>query len=422
MTVVESTRVLAAGSPRELVRAAFSDVEHDYTRGSIRRAVVVLAIPMVLEMGMESLFAIVDIFFVAFLGPAAIAAVGLTEALMTLLYAVGVGLGLGVTALVARRIDAGDAEGAAVVAGQSVWLGLAVCALVAVCGAVYAEELLRLMGADAAVIAQGTGYTRVLFGGSFTVVYLFLFNAVFRGAGAPLIALRALVLANTINILLDPCFIFGLGPFPALGVSGAAVATTCGRSVGVAYLVWVLMRRSPRVRLEWRHLRPRVAIIARLVAVSLGGIVQFLIATASWVVLMRLMSVYGAAAIAGYTVAIRIMDFTILPAWGLSNAAATLVGQNLGAGSIARARASAWTVTAYCIAFMLAIACLFVFANELLVGLFVSTPEVARHAADCLRYVAYCYGFLGASLALTHVALHVNLDKTPSPRRETLSA
>jgi Na+-driven multidrug efflux pump len=199
----------------------------------------------------------------------------------------------------------------------------------------YAGELLRLMGADAAVIAAGTSYTRVLFGGSFTVVYLFLFSAVFRGAGAPMVALRALVLANGINIVLDPCFIFGLGPLPALGVGGAALATTCGRSIGVAYLVWVLMHRSSRVRLKWRHLRLRAAVVARLVAVSRGGILPFLIATASWIALMRLMSAYGA--VAGYTVAIRIMDFTLLPAWGLSNAAATLVGQNLGAGCSARA-------------------------------------------------------------------------------------
>ena len=385
----------------QLFRDAFSDTEHDFTSGSVRRAVLLLAIPMMLEMAMESVFAITDIFFVSALGADAVAAVGLTEAVMTVVYAVGVGLGMGVTALVARRTGERDGEGAAMVAGQTLWLGLLVALVVAGAGALHADSILAYMGASDAVIDIGSGYTAVMFGGSITIVYLFLLNAVFRGAGAPLIAMRALALANAINIALDPCLIFGVGPIPELGVTGAAVATTIGRGVGVLYLLWILYRGTPRIAIARRHLAWSFTLLARLISVSLGGILQFLVATASWVVLMRLISSYGSSATAGYTIAIRIIDFTILPAWGLSNAAATLVGQNLGARRPERARQSVWMVTRYNVVFMLGVAAVFLAFTEQLVGAFASDSAVVAYGSDCLRFVSYGYGFFAVSLVLT---------------------
>ena len=380
---------------------AFSGETQDFTRGPMRRAVVVLAIPMVLEMAMESVFAIVDMFFVAKLGANAVAAVGLTEAIMTLVYAVAVGLGMGVTALVARRVGEGDDAAAAEVVGQALWLGVVTAACVGIAGLAGGDAILRTMGADEAVIAGGAVYTRVLLGGSASVIFIFLLNAGFRGAGVPAIAMRALIVANVINILLDPCLIFGLGPFPALGVGGAAIATTIGRSIGVIYLLIMITRGQPHLRLRWRHLTLNPGLMRNLVGVSLGGILQFLVATASWVVLMRLVASFGSAAIAGYTIAIRIIDFTLLPAWGLSNAAATLVGQNLGAGEPVRAMAAVRVVLGYTLMFMLAIALVFLVAAEALAGIFTGEAVIVRHAADCLRLVALGYGFFAIGMVLT---------------------
>jgi len=386
---------------RALFAEAFSTGESDLTHAPIDRAVLVLAIPMVLEMAMESVFAITDMFFVATLGAAAVAAVGLTEAVMMLVYAVAVGLGMGVTALVARRVGEGHDEAAGRVAGQALWLGLVTAAVVAVAGIGYGEAILRLMGADAAIIDVGAGYTRVLLGGAASVVYIFLLNAAFRGAGQPAVAMRALALANGINIVLDPCLIFGLGPLPELGVTGAATATTIGRSVAVVYLLARLWRGAPHLRVRLRHVALAPAVMLALVRVSLGGIAQFLVATASWVFLMRLVATFGGAAIAGYTIAIRIMDVTILPAWGLSNAAATLVGQNLGARAVARAEEAVAVVMRYTVGFMLLVAVVFLLGAEILVGAFTSEASVVGYATACLRLVALGYGFLAAGLVLT---------------------
>ena len=373
-----------------LVRDSFRTTDHDLTAVPIERGVALLAIPMVLEMAMESIFAVTDIFWVARLGADAVAAVGLTEAVMTLVYAVAVGLGMGVTALVARRVGEGDDEGAAQVAGQTLWLGLAAATVVGVAGLAFGPDILALMGANAAVI-ENSSYTRVLLGGSLTVIYIFLLNAAFRGAGLAGIAMRALVLANGINIVLDPCLIFGLGPFPALGVAGAAVATTLGRGIAVAWLLYKLFERSPHLTLRRRHLVLEWQVMRRLVEVSIGGIGQFLIATASWVFLMRLVAVHGSLAIAGYTIAVRVIDFTFLPAWGLTNAAATLVGQNLGAGAELRARASVDVVMRYTLVYMGLIALVFLIGDQWLVGLFTSDLAIVGHGADCLRIVAIGY-------------------------------
>ena len=398
---MSSESTTASGSGRRLLAAAFGDGLQDYTRGPLRRAVLVLAIPMVLEMAMESVFAIVDIFWVARLGAAAVAAVGLTEAVMTLVYAVAVGLGMGVTALVARRVGEDDDTAAAQVCGQALWLGVVIAALVATVGVAGGEHVLRLMGAADEVIAIGVSYTRVLLGGSASVVFLFLLNAAFRGAGVPAIAMRALVLANGVNLVLDPCLIFGLGPFPALGVGGAAVATTIGRTLGTAYLLYRLGRGQGHLRLCWRDLVPAPAVLDHLVRVSLGGILQFLVATASWIVLMRLVASFGSAAVAGYTIAIRIIDFTFLPAWGLSNSAATLVGQNLGAGLPERAAAAVRVVLGYTLALMLGVAAVFLLTADALVAIFTREPSAAAYAAACLRLVALGYGFFAVALVLT---------------------
>ncbi len=379
-------------------QALAGNTEEDYTRGPVNRAVILLAIPMVIEMLMESVFAVVDMFFVAKLGIEAVAAVGLTEAVIILLYAVAVGLSISVTAMVARRYGEKNPEAAAVVAGQALWIGLIVATLTGIPGALFAPEILRLMGAEAAVIHQGAQYTAILLGGSVTVLYLFLINAVFRGAGDAATAMRALWLANGINIVLDPCLIFGLGPFPEMGVTGAAVATTIGRGIGVLYQLYHLFNVRARLTMQLRHLRPVADVMLQLLRVSIGGIAQFLIATASWLLLMKIVARYGSAAVAGYIIAIRIIDFTILPAWGIGNAASTLVGQNLGAGNPTRAEQSVWKAAKYNFVFMVSVALLFIFCTEPLLRIFTDDPIAIRYGVDCLRMVAYGYGFFAIGM------------------------
>ena len=391
-----------------------SGAEHDYTSGSIGRAVLLLAIPMMLEMAMESVFAVVDIFFVARLGPDAVAAVGLTEAVLTLLYAVAVGLSMAVTALVARRIGAGDAEAAAVVTGQTIWLGVATAVVVAVVGIAFADDILRLMGATPEVIATGTGYTTLMLGGSFTILLLFLLNAVLRGAGNAALAMRVLWLANGINIVLCPCFIYGIGPFPELGVTGAAVATNIGRGVGALYALYYLTGRRGRIALGLAHLRVVPPVLSSLLRVSAGGVMQFVIATSSYIVLMRVVSDYGSAAIAGYTIGIRIIMFTFLPAWGLSNAAATLVGQNLGAGRPDRAERSVWVTTKYNVLFLVAIAIVLIALSETLVGIFTEDPAVLAYGAACLTIISYGYGFYAVGMIVVQAFNGAGDTTTPT--------
>lgn len=383
-----------------LLHDALSGREYDYTSGSIRRAVFLLGIPMMLEMGMESIFAICDIFFVAGLGADAVAAVGLTEAVMTLLYAVAVGLSISVTAMVARRIGQKNPAAAAIVAGQTIWLGVFFSLAAGLTGGLYGAAILRLMGAGAGVVELGGDYASIMLGGAFTALFLFLFNGVFRGAGNAAVAMRALILANGINIALDPCLIYGIGPFPELGVTGAAIATNIGRGIGVLYQLCHLLAGATRIRLLPRHLRIVPAVMSRLLRVSAGGMAQFLIATASWLVLMRLVAPYGSAAVAGYTIAIRVIDLTLLPAWGLSNAAGTLVGQSLGAGRPERAEQSVWKVAKYNVLFLLGVASLFIFRAESVVAVFSADPAVIRYGGDCLRYISYGYGLFALSMAL----------------------
>jgi putative MATE family efflux protein len=376
---------------RGTIRLALTGKELDFTSGPIGRAIVLLAIPMVLEMVMESVFALTDAFFVSRLGTDAVATVGLTEAMISILFAVAAGTAMATTAMVARRVGEKNLAGARLAAGQSILLGLGLTAFVAIPGVTFARELLGLMGGSPELVAAGSGYTRVLFGGSMTIMLLFLLNAVFRGAGDAAIAMRVLWIANACNIVLDPCLIFGLGPFPEMGVTGAAVATTIGRGIGVALQLWVLFRGGSRIRITPIDLEPRLRIILRLLRLSVGGILQFLIGTSSWVVLVWTIGSFGASAVAGYTIAIRLIVFAILPSWGLANAAATLVGQNLGAGSPGRAEASVWRAGLYNMLFLLAVAGVFVTAAGPLIRLFSADAAVVAHGIACLRWVSYGY-------------------------------
>jgi putative MATE family efflux protein len=361
----------------------------DYTTVNLNRAIFLLAVPMVLEMVLESLFAVVDVFWVGRLGADAVATVGLTESMLSLVFAVGLGLSLSTTAMVARRIGEKDHEGAAVSAVQAIILGLIVSLVIGLPCLVYAPRLLQLMGASPQIVATGSAYARICLGGSCAVLLLFLNNAIFRGAGDAAIAMRLLWVSNIINLILDPCLIFGWGPFPRLGVTGAALATFSGRTIGVLYQFYRLGRGTERIRILARQVRVQFDVLWRLVRVSLTGILQFAIAHTSWIGLVRIVSIFGAAALAGYTIAIRIVIFVILPSWGLSNAAATLVGQNLGAGHPERSEKAVWRTGLYNMIFMGSVGVLFILFAEPIVRLFTHDPDVVPLGAACLRIVSY---------------------------------
>ncbi len=383
-TAAESQRSLWS-SLVEAVRGS----HQDFTSGSLNRAILLLAVPMVLEMVLESLFAVVDVFWVGRLGANAVATVGLTESMLSLVFAVGMGLSLSTTAMVARRIGEKDPEGAAVAGVQAITLGLLVSLAIGLPCLLLAPRLLRLMGASPEIVAVGSGYTRICLGGSCAVLLLFLNNAIFRGAGDAAIAMRLLWISNIINLVLDPCLIFGWGPFPRLGVTGAALATFTGRSIAVIYQFYRLLKGTERIRILARQIRVHWDVMGRLVRVSLTGILQFAIAHTSWIGLVRIVSIFGAAALAGYTIGIRIVIFVILPSWGMSNAAATLVGQNLGAGKPERAEAAVWRTGLYNMLFLGTVGVLFVLFAEPVVRLFTHDPQVVPLGAACLRIVSY---------------------------------
>lgn len=386
----------------------------DFTKGTVGRAVFLLAVPMVLEMFMASVFAICDVFFVSRLGIEAVASVGLTEALITPLYAIAAGFAMAAGAMVARRIGEGDATKAAEAGVQTIWLGLVITLAIAPAGALLAPRLLALMGASPEVVEIGSTYCMILLGGSGSIIMLFLINAIFRGAGDAAVAMRALWLANAVNIVLDPLLIFGIGPFPELGLTGAAIATTIGRTVGVAYQVRRLVHGNTRVRPTLRQLTVVPEVLKRLTRVATGGIVQNLIATASWVGLVRIVGLFGANAVAGYTIAIRIIMFTILPAWGIANAAATLMGQNLGAGKPDRAQESVMRTGQYNAIFLLGVAFLFITSSEALVRIFTNDPLVIANAVDCMHFISYGYGFYGYAMVLVAAFNGAGDTTTPS--------
>ena len=377
------------------LRDAIRGTGADYTRIPLRRAVFLLAVPMVLELVLESTFAVADIFFVGKLGPSAVATVGLTESYLFLLYSVAMGLSMAVTAVVARRIGEHKPDEAAVTAVQAILVAMLASVPFAVAGIVYARELLQLMGADAWTLEHGVGYMQWMLGGNAVILLLFVINAIYRGAGDAAIAMRVLWLANGLNIVLDPILIFGLGPIPAMGVEGAAIATNIGRGAGVLMQLWVLFRGGRHIRVAASQLVVRGATMLNIVRTSLGGIGQMLVATTSWIFLLRILASLGSEAVAGATIAIRIMMFTLMPAWGMSNAAATLVGQNLGAGEPGRAEASVWRIGWYNMAFTLAVSVAFFFFHDRIVALFTDEPSVIAIGGEWLRILSYSYFVYG---------------------------
>jgi putative MATE family efflux protein len=403
MSVLES---LAPQPPSGRARSLWSSIgealsgsHQDYTTGNLNRAILLLAIPMVLEMVLESLFAVVDVFWVGRLGANAVATVGITESMLALVFAIGLGVSMSTGAMVARRIGEKNPDDAAIAGVQAIVIGLVISLAIGIPAGIFAPQLLQLMGASPAIVASGSGYTRIALGGCGAIIMLFLNNAIFRGAGDAAIAMRLLWVSNIINLILDPCLIFGLGPFPHMGVTGAALATFTGRSIGVLYQFYRLLKGSERIRILTQHLRLNLGVMVRLLRVSVPGMLQFAIANASWIGLVRIISLFGSAAVAGYTVAIRIVVFFILPAWGLSNAAATLVGQNLGARKPERAAQAVWRTGLYNMLFLGTIGIFFfVFATPI-VRLFVDDPAVVPIATMALRTlscgnVGYAYGMV----------------------------
>ena len=409
--------VVAQGSSQpglwSSVREAVRGSHQDFTKGSLNRAILLLAIPMVLEMVLESLFAVVDVFWVGRVSANAVATVGLTESLLLLVFAIGMGLSLSTTAMVARRTGEQDHEGAAVAAVQAIFIGLAFSVAIGVPCLYFAPDLLRLMGASPEIVSTGSGYARIALGGSGVVVLLFLNNAIFRGAGDAAIAMRLLWLSNIINLVLDPCLIFGWGPFPRMGVTGAALATFTGRGIGVLYQFYRLLAGTERIRVLRRQIRVNLEVLVRLFKVSLSGIFQFAIAQTSWIGLVRIVSFFGASAVAGYTIAIRIVIFVILPSWGLSNAAATLVGQNLGAKQPQRAETSVWRTGFYNMIFLGAVGIVFVLFAEPVVHIFSRDPHVVPLAVSCLRIVS-C-GNIGYAYAMVMLQAFNGAGDTVTP-------
>lgn len=397
----ESSSVIQVRNPSiwSSLREAVMGSNQDFTEGSIGRAIVLLAVPMVLEMCMESLFGVVDVFWVSRLGADAVATVGLTETALTLVFVIALGLSMGATALVARRIGEKDEQSAGLVAVQAIIIGLIVSATIAIFGYFFAPNLLHIMGGSDSVVKLGSGYTRMILSGSATIFLLFLINAVFRGAGDAAIAMRVLWIANLVNICLNPCLIFGLGPFPRLGVTGSAVGTTIGRGVGVLIQLWVLTSGRGRLAVHASQLKVDLLIMWRLIRLSLNAMFQYLVQMASWIGMVRIIATFGSAATAGYTVAFKVIIFAILPSWGMSNAAATLVGQNLGAGKPSRAESSVWRTGLYNMLFLGTIGLLFIAFAPQIISLFTSDPAVAPLAINALRLfscgnVSYSYGMV----------------------------
>ena len=399
-----ATDLEAAGEPQSLwsaIRESLRGTHRDYTKGPIGRAIIMLAVPMVLEMCMESVFAVVDIFWVAHLGADAVATVGLTESMLTVMYAVAIGLGIGATAMVARRIGEKNPEGAARAAVQAIALGLIVSVVVAITGVLFADKLLALMGASPWVLEHGAPFTKIMLAGNATILLLFLINAIFRGAGDAAIAMRVLWMANAINIVLGPCFIFGLGPFPEMGIAGAAIATNIGRGTGVLYAFSRLIRSGGRFDIRKHHLKLEPAIMARLIRLSATATFQVFIGMASWIGLIRTISSFGSNAVAGYTIGIRVIIFALLPSWGMANAAATMVGQALGAGKPERAEKAVWRAGFYNMICLGIVGLIFVLFARQIIHLFTDDPNVVPYGVDCLRIVAYGFLFYAYGMVIT---------------------
>ncbi len=410
----QNSSLKTQNSKWQLLRMAVAGTEQEFTSGSIDRAIFLLAIPMILEMMMESLFAVVDIFFVSKISEEAVSTVGATESFLTFMYSIAIGMSAAATAMVSRRIGEQNRAGAAEAAGQVVLIGLAFSLILAVPGYFFADDVLRLMTKDPAVAEHGQHYARIMFTANLPIFFLWMLNGVFRGAGDASTAMRALWIANAVNIVLDPLFIFGIGPFPELGVTGAAVATTIGRSTGVAYQLWHLFRVGKIVHVRREHLRPVWSLIRRLLDLASGSAGQFLIGSASWVFLMWILGQCGTNVQAGYTIAIRIIIFTILPAWGMANAAATLVGQNLGAGKPDRAEKSVWRTAVLNMIFMGIVGAVYMIWAPFFIGLFAQNLEVIASGSMALRIIAGGYVCFGYGMILTQSLNGAGDTKTPT--------
>lgn len=396
------------------IKQAVTGTHQDFTTGSIRRAVFLLAIPMMLEMIMESVFAVVDIFFVSKLGNEAIATVGLTESVLTLVYSIAIGLSMAATATVARRIGEKDPEAAAKAGMQSTVLALVLTIIISVLGVVFASDILRIMGASEHLIAQGVNYTRTIFAGSIVIMLLFLINGIFRGAGDASVAMRSLWIANICNIILCPMLINGWGPFPEMGLTGAALATTIGRGIGVLYQTYRLFSGKGVLKIRLEHFIPDLSLIKNLFNIAWTGTVQFLIGSASWIVLARIVASFHEEAMAGYQVAIRIIMFFLLPAWGFSNAAATLVGQNLGAKQPERAEQSVITTAKYNAIFMACVTVFFLLFAEKVVGIMQLKGDALQYSTQALKTIALGYVFYGVGMVMMNAFNGAGDTKTPT--------
>lgn len=391
---VEAPR-LPSTSTWQALKDAIRGSEADYTKIDLKRAIFLLAVPMILELIMESTFAIADIYFVGKLGASAVATVGLTETYLYLLYSLAMGLAMAVTAIIARRVGEGNKDQAGMTAIQAIFLGLICSVPFAIAGIFFSKELLTLMGADQWSIDNGYGYTQWMLGGNAVIVLLFVINAIFRGAGDAAIAMRVLWIANIINIALDPILIFGWGPIPAMGIEGAAIATNIGRGVGVLIQVWSLFKAGKHIRIGLSQIYWEGKTILNIVRTSLGGVGQMIVAMTSWIFLMRILSDVSSEAVAGATIALRVMMFTMMPAWGLSNAAATLVGQNLGAGQPDRAESSVWKIGFYNMIFLVAVSVVYFMFNEELMGIFTTDATVISIGSEWLQILSYSFFVYG---------------------------
>jgi len=413
MTTINTQRT-GAKKIFAFIKQAIAGGEQDYTQGSIRRAVILLAIPMVLEMIMESIFALVDIFFVGRVGNEAVSTVGITESMLTIIYSIGMGLSMGAGAIVARRIGEKNTEAASRSAVQAILLALMITLVVSLTGIIFGADLLKLMGGNAQMIAHGKVYTRTIFGGSISIMLLFLINGIFRGVGDASIAMQSLVIANICNIILCPMLINGWGPFPQMGLLGAAVATTTGRSIGVLYQLVRLFGKKTSLNIKLGYFKPDWKLMGAVFSLGWMGAAQFLIGSASWIVLAKIMLDFGEGPMAGYMVAIRLIMFFLLPAWGMSNAAATLVGQNLGAKQPKRAEQSVWKVATYSMVFMFAVSLFFYFCSPQLVA-FMNADVTARYyAVLVLRTVSLGYVFYGLGMVMTNALNGAGDTKTPT--------
>lgn len=397
-----------------LFTQAVKGVEQDYTTGSINKAIFMLSVPMILEMVMESLFAVVDVFFVSKLGTDAIATVGLTESMLTILYSVAWGISMGATALVARRIGEKNPDGAAHGGMQAIYVGVLISIAVSIAGIFFAKDLLMLMGAEQAMADANYHYTQLLMGSNIVIMLLFLINGIFRGAGDASIAMRSLWIANILNIILCPTLINGFGPIPAMGLTGAALATTIGRGVGVLYQLYHLFNGKGIIRILRKHISFDFPVMGSVIKLAAGGTAQFLIASASWIFLVKILADYGSDALAGYTIAIRVIVFTILPAWGMANAAATLVGQNLGAKMPDRAEQSVWKAAKYNMFFLVTVAILFFTGAEWIMMFFTTNKDVIASGVKCLRFVSLGYAFYGYGMVVSQSFNGAGDTKTPT--------